>query len=129
MYTFIPILVKRKPSHLSQFSANIGRLNHLVDLSRFEPILAKEMPDYPKDPAILKYYGHINPVQWQQNTTTIVKHYGRVSETPCFPGENYRKPTTNSEHPSRLSGTKIASQNRSDNGGRKRARNHSLASA
>ena len=43
----------------------------------------------PKDPVILKYYGHSNSLWWWQNTTTVVKHYGRVSETPCFPGGKF----------------------------------------
>ena len=28
---------------------------------------------------------------------TVVKHYGRVSETPCFPGEHSQKISTDSE--------------------------------
>ena len=35
---------------------------------------------------IRKYYGHVNSLRWWQNTTTLVKHYGRVSGAPCFPG-------------------------------------------
>ena len=30
--------------------------------------------------------------------TTVVKHYGRVSETPCFPGEKSQGITTDSEN-------------------------------
>ena len=32
---------------------------------------------------------------WSQNTTTVVKHYSRVSETPCFPGETSREISAN----------------------------------
>ena len=44
-----------------------------------------------KDPAILKI---LRPYQFTMvvaKNTTVAKHYGRVSETPCFPGETYRK--------------------------------------
>ena len=44
-----------------------------------------------------KYYGHINSLHWWQNTTTVVKHYGRVSETPCFPRENSQEVSSDSE--------------------------------
>ena len=33
-----------------------------------------------------KCYGHINSLRWWQTNATVEKHYGRVSETPCFPG-------------------------------------------
>ena len=45
----------------------------------------------PRTLSYLKYYGHINSLRWWQNDTTAVKHYGRVSETPCFPGKIHRK--------------------------------------
>ena len=32
-----------------------------------------------------------------KNNTTVAKHYGRVSETPCFPGENSQEISTDSE--------------------------------
>ena len=38
---------------------------------------------FPKDPAISKYYVH-TVVAKQYDS--VVKHYGRVSEMPCFPG-------------------------------------------
>ena len=48
----------------------------------------------PKDPAILKIlrrnYGHINSLRWWHKNTMVVKHYGRVSETPCFPGDLHK---------------------------------------
>ena len=42
-----------------------------------------------------KYYGHINSRRWWPNTPTAVKHYGSVSERPCFPGENSQEISTN----------------------------------
>ena len=33
----------------------------------------------------------------RSKTTTVANHYGRVSETPCFPGENSQEISTNSE--------------------------------
>ena len=37
----------------------------------------------------------MNSLRWQQDTTTVAKHYGRISERPCFPGENSQEISTN----------------------------------
>ena len=47
---------------------------------------------FPQRPSHIKnYYGHINSLRWWQKNTTVVKQYGSVSETPCFPGEIHRR--------------------------------------
>ena len=38
-----------------------------------------------------------NSLRWWQKITTVVKHYGRVSETPCFLGENSQEISTDNE--------------------------------
>ena len=40
---------------------------------------------------------HSNSIHWLQNTMTVVKHYGRVCETHCFPVENAQEISRNSE--------------------------------
>ena len=57
------------------------------------PLLA--LPQGSRHIKILR--SHINSLRWWQNNTTIVKYYGRVSETHCFPRENSQEISTNRE--------------------------------
>ena len=51
----------------------------------------------PKDPPILKILRSYYFTTVVTKNTTVVKQYGRVSETPCFPGENSQEISANSE--------------------------------
>ena len=44
-----------------------------------------------------RYHGHSSSLRPLRNTTTVVKHYGRVSENPCFLEKNSQKISTNSK--------------------------------
>ena len=54
-----------------------------AQISPNQALLALELleSEDPKDPVM----------RWEQNTTAVAKHYGRVSETLGFPGEIHRK--------------------------------------
>ena len=71
------------------------RLGRVSSWPNFIPSLLTlliTLPCLPQGPCHIKlYYGHINSRRWWQKKTTVVKQYGRVSETPCFLGKSHRR--------------------------------------
>ena len=68
-------------------------ISFMVSFSRFTPSR--------KEPVILKmlrsYSFTTVVVVVVVKNTMVAQHYGRVSETPCFPGENSQEISTDSE--------------------------------
>ena len=78
-------------------SSSLLSLTHL-DLRLAWPATGppeSECRDCPKDPVILKILR--SSLRWCGKNTTVAKQYGRVSETPCFPGVNSQEISTGSE--------------------------------
>ena len=65
------------PSSSSLFNANFAHES---------PILFPQGPCHIKNATVILFHNG----RWQKNTTAA-KHYGRVSETPCFLGEIHRR--------------------------------------